>query len=368
MIGMFPPGPDGTVRADSTGRWAMMADQARQASAAEISVEDAHRTFYRLPVRQRLVIMLGGPFMNLFLAFALFTIVLCGIGTTVLTASISAVVPCIPTVAAPAGDLALGGVCPTGSVSSPAVQAGLITGETITAVAGKSVSDWVSTAAAIKAAGTGPTPFGVTAADGSTRNVTVHLIGAPRPVYDAQGNPTGTTEVRPFLGIAPGTALERQPLTAVPAAMWDMTTRSVQAMLSLPVRVYELGRDTVSGAGRSPDSPVSVVGVTRLGGDVAASAEPFAAKTATVLALAASLNLFLFLFNLLPILPLDGGHVAGALWEALRRRLATLRGAPDPGPVDVARAMPIAYGVTAVLLAMSVVVIYADVVNPIKLF
>jgi len=75
----------------------------------------------------------------------------------------------------------------------------------------------------------------------------------------------------------------------------------------------------------------------------------------------------LFLFNLLPILPLDGGHVAGALYEAGRRRLARLRGQPDPGPVDIARLLPVAYVVAGTLMAMAVVVIWADLVKPISL-
>jgi membrane-associated protease RseP (regulator of RpoE activity) len=142
----------------------------------------------------------------------------------------------------------------------------------------------------------------------------------------------------------------------------------VQALVMLPIRLYELVTDTLIGGGqRQADSPVSVVGVSRLGGDVAAMDEPLNAKIATFLGLAASLNLFLFLFNLLPILPLDGGHVAGALYEASRRKVALWRGRPDPGPVDIARLMPVAYVVAGALMAMAVVVIWADLVKPITL-
>ena len=81
----------------------------------------------------------------------------------------------------------------------------------------------------------------------------------------------------------------------------------------------------------------------------------------------ASINLFLFLFNLIPLLPLDGGHVAGALYEGARRQIAKLRGRPDPGPVDVARLLPVAYGVAIVLIGVSIVLLYADLVNPVKL-
>ncbi len=87
----------------------------------------------------------------------------------------------------------------------------------------------------------------------------------------------------------------------------------------------------------------------------------------SLLSLIMSLNLALFIFNLIPLLPLDGGHAAGAIWEGLRRQVAKLRRKPDPGPVDVARALPIAYGVASLLIGMSVLLIYADLVRPIKL-
>ena len=70
------------------------------------------------------------------------------------------------------------------------------------------------------------------------------------------------------------------------------------------------------------------------------------------------------MFNFIPLLPLDGGHIAGALWEALRRAWAGLRGRPDPGYVDVARLLPIAYVVAACLLVMGVVLIVGDLVVP----
>jgi Zn-dependent protease len=76
----------------------------------------------------------------------------------------------------------------------------------------------------------------------------------------------------------------------------------------------------------------------------------------------------LFVFNLIPLLPLDGGHVAGALWEGVKRRWARVRGTADPGYVDVAKALPVAYTVALVLVTMSALLIYADIVKPVKLF
>jgi membrane-associated protease RseP (regulator of RpoE activity) len=150
--------------------------------------------------------------------------------------------------------------------------------------------------------------------------------------------------------------------------MWSLTQDSVVALISLPVRLYELVDETLIGGGdRELDSPVSVVGASRLGGEIAALDDPVEGRIAIFLGLAASLNLFLFLFNLLPILPLDGGHIAAALYEGARRTLARLTGRPDPGPVDTARLLPIAYVVAAVLLGAGVIVIWADLVKPITL-
>ena len=83
--------------------------------------------------------------------------------------------------------------------------------------------------------------------------------------------------------------------------------------------------------------------------------------------LIAGFNFFIGMFNFIPLLPLDGGHIAGALWEALRRGWARLRGRPDPGYVDVARLLPIAYCVASCLLVMGVVLIVGDLVVPVRL-
>ena len=365
MIGMYPPGPDGTVRASSTGRLSALIDEARQANIAEIGPNDDARTFYRLSVPKKLAVMLGGPTMNLLLAIVFFTILMVGIGMPTLTATASAVVPCTPTSANLTGAADSAGRC-EGSATSPAAAAGLKVGDTITSVGGASVSSWDDVSAAIAASGPGPVSLSVVRA-GVPTTLTATLVTVPRPVLTDSGNPTGEIVDKPFLGIGPTSQLVPQPVTAVPAQMWDITTRSVSALVSLPVRMVQLSQTLISGGERDPESPVSVVGVTRLGGEALALDEPWKTKAAIVLSLVAGLNLFLFLFNLLPILPLDGGHVAGALYEGARRKVARVRGRPDPGPVDLTKALPVAYGVSVALIAVSVIVIYADIVKPITL-
>jgi membrane-associated protease RseP (regulator of RpoE activity) len=94
---------------------------------------------------------------------------------------------------------------------------------------------------------------------------------------------------------------------------------------------------------------------------------PMQDKVVSLVMLIAGFNFFIGMFNFIPLLPLDGGHIAGAMWEALRRGLARLRGRPDPGYVDVAKLLPVAYVVGAAMLVMGVVLIVGDLVVPLHL-
>lgn len=370
MIGMLPPDPadpEGRSRSLSTGRFAALIAQARAASFDEIRPGDENRLFYKLPVHRRVIIMLGGPFMNLVLAFVLFAIVLVGIGLPQPSLSVGAVVPCTPSLEQPTGQPLPSGVCPSGTVPTPAATAGLVAEDVIVAVNNIPAQDWTQVSEWISAHPGVETTVTVNRS-GTTTVLPLAIAEVTRPVYDANGVETGASQTVGFLGMRPTFEYERQSITQVPAFMWDLTVRSVEALISLPVRIYELVSNTlIGGQERDINGPVSVVGASRLGGEIAAMDSPITSKVATFLGLAASLNLFLFLFNLLPVLPLDGGHIAGALYESLKRSIARLRGKPDPGPVDTARLLPVAYVVAGVLLAMGVVVIWADLVKPISL-
>jgi Predicted membrane-associated Zn-dependent proteases 1 len=92
------------------------------------------------------------------------------------------------------------------------------------------------------------------------------------------------------------------------------------------------------------------------------------AKLASLLLLLGTLNIALFAFNLIPLLPLDGGHVVGALYEGTKRRVVKAATTRDPGPIDTAKALPIAYAVWALLLFTGLLLIFADIVNPIGFF
>ena len=370
MIGMIPPAkddPTGAPRSMTTGKFGAMIADARKQSLDDIGPADANRVFYKLPVRKKIVVMLGGPVMNLLFAFVLFTIMLVGIGLPQPSLQVAGVVPCTPSLAQPTGASLPSGQCPTGTELAPAAAAGLIDGDVITAIDGESFTTWDQATTWIRAHGDTTATLTFIRAD-QVMEAPIAIATIDRPVYDDRGNPTGETETSGYIGMRPEFEFVSQSWATVPGYMWDITAASVKALISLPVRLYELVMDTLIGGGeRAIDSPVSVVGVSRIGGEIAAMDEPLMSKAATFLGLAASLNLFLFLFNLLPVLPLDGGHVAGAMYEGLRRQFAKVRGRSDPGPVDIARLLPVAYVVAATLVCMGIIVIWADLIKPISL-
>lgn len=110
-----------------------------------------------------------------------------------------------------------------------------------------------------------------------------------------------------------------------------------------------------------------MVGAARVSGEVFSLDIPGSQRVAYFVNLLAGINLSLFLFNMLLLLPLDGGHIAGAVWESVRRRFARLFRRPDPGPFDVARLMPLAYVVASVFIGFTLLVLVADLVNPVKI-
>ena len=134
------------------------------------------------------------------------------------------------------------------------------------------------------------------------------------------------------------------------------------ALKKFPEKVPKLWT-ALTGGERDPETPISVVGASRIGGELF---EP--GRVAVFLVLLAGLNFFVGIFNLLPLLPLDGGHIAIAWFERARSWVWARLGRPDPGRVDYMKLMPVTYAVILIFGGFTLLTVAADIVNPITLF
>ncbi|TGN66255.1 RIP metalloprotease [Nocardioides eburneiflavus] len=375
IVGMLPPGaehlveettydedgePVHKVRRSNTGLFTQLISDARAAEWEYVKQHDTDRLFYRLPWWKKVIVMAGGPTVNIAIAFGLFAILFATYGNPrdqVVEPTVAAVPECVIPVEE------AGRECTAADPPTPAREAGILPGDEIISFNGTTFSDWESFQSLIRGNADGDAVIEVRRGDEQltlTTNTTVTL--RQTSIEDET-----LTEVG-FLGVQPETRFETGGLVYTTSQMGTMTVETLQALGQLPVKVYEVGRAVVGLQERDPESPVSIVGGGRFAGEAASSeAFPLTEKIVTLLFLVASFNFFIGMFNFVPLLPLDGGHIAGALYEGLKRGIARLLGRPDPGHVDVARLLPVAYVVGLAMLVMGVVLIVADIVVPLRL-
>lgn len=370
MIGMYPPranDPEGKVRSSSTGRFSQLADEVREQSYEEMRPGDDNRVFYKLRTWQKVTVMFGGPLMNLLIAAVVLTIMVCGVGMPKLSGTkVTSLTTCLTKVADSAK-------CPAGK-EAPAASSGIKLGDEIMSIDGTRVSNNVEATRVIRANGGKPVEF-VVKRGGQRVSLTVTPRTTKVVRLDAKGDPVTDATGKDvmvdagFVGLSIGqTTLQRDGLGAVPPMLGTALKQTAGVVVNIPAKMQGVAKAAFSDEARDPNGPISVVGVTRIAGDVAESKQvELGQKVLLLLNLLASLNLALFVFNLIPLLPLDGGHIAGALWEAVKRPIARARGVAGPIYADVTKALPVAYAVSILLIGMSVLLIYADVVKPITL-
>jgi membrane-associated protease RseP (regulator of RpoE activity) len=364
MVGMYPP----TRRAERPRRDGRptLVQEARAAALEEIGPGEEPRAFYNLTVPRKLVVMLGGPTMNLLISAVLLGVTVVTLGLGQYTTTLGTVQQCLVEDPAQEG-------CTPADPAAPGAAAGLLPGDQVLTWDGAEARTWEDVSGAIADGDTGPVQVEVLR-DGAPLTLTVVPELTERPVLGDDGAPLTedgqpVTEMRPYVGIGPDFALVRQSPAVVPGLVWQTFTGTVEVVLTLPQRLVSVAEAAFGTAERDP-SVVGLVGVGRFAGEIASlDGEGYgvAERSADMLSLLVSLNMALFVFNLLPLLPLDGGHVAGALWEGARRKVARWREQPDPGPVDTARLLPLTYVVVAAMLGMSVLLAYADIVRPVSL-
>ncbi|OKK20350.1 zinc metalloprotease [Streptomyces sp. CB00455] len=360
MIGMFPPGEDGKVTARSTSPFRSMIEDARSAAYEELQPGDEDRLFYTRKPWKRVIVMFAGPFMNLVLAVAIFLTTLMAFGLNTQTTVVGSVSDCVIQQSEKRDK------CAAGDPAAPAKAAGLAQGDKIVAFNGRPVADWSALQKDIRAT-VGPATLTVQRA-GHRVDLHANLIENKVAKTDGSGRYVKDEYVTAgFLGFAPASGYVPQSFGQSVDRMGEMMKAGVQSLVDLPTKVPDLWNAAFNGAERKQDSPMGVVGAARVSGEIFTLDIPAQHQLVFFLNLLAGFNLSLFLFNMLPLLPLDGGHIAGALWESVRRNLARVFRRPDPGPFDVAKLMPVAYVVAGLFICFTLLVMVADVVNPIKI-
>jgi membrane-associated protease RseP (regulator of RpoE activity) len=332
------------------------------------------RAFYQYATWKRSIVLAAGSITHVLLAMLLLYLALVAFGlprakpSNEISATIGTVYPCV----VPGYDVDSAGslrACRQDDPRSPAQQAGLQAGDRITRLGDRTVDTYADLQSALQAAPV-DRPLDLTyVRDGSSVSTTITLVPTQRPAPGVT-DPNAPTHPTPTIGIGSRRVVETirkgpiEGLVDTGDYTWQMITGSVSALGALPSRVPALV-DSLTGAQRSPEDPVSVVGASRLGGELAQNEG--ASGIGLFFAMLSSLNIFLALFNLLPLPPLDGGHLVIGWFERVRSFFAARTGRPEPGMVDRNRLVPLTLAVIMVFGAFTLLTVSADIVNPIRL-
>ncbi len=359
LVGMYPPAPDAPPGAvETAGPVTRLATMAREAEYETITPADHGRLFYEKPTWQKIIVMFGGPAMNFLLAFLIFLGVNQLFGSYQPTLTVTSVSQCV--IPAARTDR----TCTASDPASPAKLAGIRPGDTLVSFNGQRLTSWTQLSDLIRA---NRSNAAVIVVDRNGSRVTLPTVHTMTTGVPDRLDPSRTVEAG-FLGVGPGQQLVHPGLGGTAQQMWTMTEQSVVALARFPVTVWNVAADVVTGHQRNPNGPISIVGASQVAGEIATMPGlSLGDRVASWFLMLGSVNLFVALLNCVPLLPLDGGHIAGALYEGLKRAAARVFHRPDPGHVDTARMLPVAYVVGGFLLISGLVLVVADIVSPLQL-
>ena len=317
----------------------------------EMPPGEESRAFFKANSGRKLVVLGAGSFLHFILGFIILLIIFAGIGTAKPTTTISEISSCVPR---------LNAACADTDPKSPALIAGLQAGDVITSLNGVPVNNWAKDVEVIR------TSAGKELVIEFERNgqaQTISVMAATRIIDGKEYGFLGIVNEVELVRDAPFTSIKNSALVS-----WDFISGAVKAIISLPSKIPALWGATVSGTERDPNGLVGIVGVAQVTGQ-AASTDGLSAseRIQTFLLIIASLNFFVGVFNLLPILPLDGGHMAVAIADEVRAVFARLRGRPRPAAIDVTVLTPVTMVVFVILACLTLLLLVADVINPVTL-
>jgi len=363
MSGMYPPS---TKTRAARRVFAALVQDARTANDETIADGAEERVFYRLPVYRRVIIMLGGPVMNLILAVLMFTLMASGIGIQQASTTISSITQCV----VPAGVTQQ--TCTASDPKAPAADAGFEPGDELVSVGGTKITSFAQASQIIQDS-PGKELDVVVRRAGQEKTLQLTPVAAERGEVDASGRPVQDKAGKPvthtvgYAGITAKLEYVQQPIGTGTELAMQQVQGVTSLVINLPAKLWNVGESLFTGTQRDPNGPLSVVGVGRIAGEVAATDAPVLNRLGVLLNLLGALNIALFVFNLIPLLPLDGGHIVVALWDGIKRTWAKITGRPEPAPVDATRLVPVTVVVAVLLIAMGALLIIADIVKPLNL-
>ena len=344
-------------------------DIAGMTALDEIAPDEVDRAMYRQSAWKRIAVMMGGPITHFVLGIVLIYVLAVGFGLPNIGAPTTAVVGAAtcaqPTQNGPTGDPRTSYALPDCAPGdpSPAEAAGLRNGDVITAVNGAATATFADVVAKTRAL-TGTAAFTVER-DGQSRVVPVEIAQVQRYVSVPGGPPREATVGAIGVEAAQFRPTQYNAASAVGGSVaftGRMFAQTFSSLLSFPQKIPAVVK-AIGGGQRGTDTPISVVGASRIGGEVAQNG-----YWNIFILLLAGLNLFIGVFNLLPLLPLDGGHMAVTAYEKVRNLFRVRRGRPVGAPVDYTKLLPLTYVVVLLGGGVTVLTIIADIVNPVQLF
>ncbi len=328
-----------------------------------IAEEDRPRAFYNKPAWQRAVTLCAGSFMHLVIGLVLFYVAFVAFGEMVPNdkAVLGGVSTCVPVQAATAA-------CGPNDPTAPARAAQLQPGDRVVSVDGHPISTWGDLTTAIRAKPDAVLTLVVERDGVQLDPITVHTVSRQRPDTAHPDKPVqvGVIGITP----PPEDLVRYGPVQAVGKTVsqtGSLLGASVSAVAQLPAKVGQLFGVLFDGQPRDPNGAVGILGISRISGDVAQSDLPTAGKISTLLMLLAGFNIFIGVFNMLPLLPLDGGHVAVLAYERFRAWIARRKGLPEPPRPDLNKLLPVAYAVILVFVTVTVLLLAADIFKPIQI-
>lgn len=335
-------------------------DIAGMTALDEVTPEEEPRAMWKYPAWKRIVVMSAGSGMHFILGFLILYLMAVSFG---LPNTESRPVLAQVTCAAPTQDPVNFTVpeC-TSEDPRPAADAGIEPGDEVVAVAGKATPTWTDVTKAVRAS-SGPTELTVRH-DGTDRTVTVDVPTVRRVVTDAKPGESNDLESVGALGVSLSPSLDYGPVAGAGATVvftGEMFARTWQGLLAFPEKLPKVVQ-AIGGGERDPETPVSVVGASVIGGDAVERG-----LWSLFFLFLASLNFFVGVFNLLPLLPMDGGHIAITIYERIRNWIRTLRGRPIGAPVDYTKLLPLTMVIIVLGGAVVLLTVTADIVNPIRL-